>query len=175
MNKSYQNWLDYMNSQLAFYKKGFRKNRVDKDFDWIWLDSRKDWKDKISPMVKSLVSIVRPRAVESEYQWLNENSELLYGARQILKDELSKHLFDCNLLITIMGYERFYYPRIDFDDLVSVQREEDFISDLPHNYLGMPLKIYIIRVSSCTLKILTYKTYIELLNRYRQYFLDVGN
>ena len=121
-------------------------------------------------MVKSLVSIVRPRAIESEYQWLNENSELLYGARQILKDELSKHLFDCNLLVTIMGYERFYYPRIDFDDLVSIQREEDFISDLPQNYLGIPLKIYIIRVNSCTLKILTYKTYIELLNRYRQYF-----
>ena len=160
-----------MNSQISFYKKGFRKNRVDNDFDWIWLDSKKGWKDKIPSIVKPLVSIIRPRAVKSAYQWLNENSELLYSSRQILEDELSKHLFDCNILVTIVGYERYYYPRIDFDDFVSIQSEEDFISDLPPNYLGIPLKIYSIKVNSCTLKIVTYKLYVELLNRYRQYFL----
>jgi FkbM family methyltransferase len=179
MNKSYQNWSDHINSQITFYRKGFQKNRLDNEFDWVWLDSRKGWKGKIGPIVKTLLDIMRQRVTPFTRQWLNQNSELLWNSRQIMEDELSKHLFDCYLLLAVSGYRRYYYPTIDFVDFISIQSEEDFISYLPKNYLGMPLKTYNIRLDDTRLKtevsIVTYKMYIELLNRYRQYFIKRGD
>jgi len=175
MNKSYQNWLGYMNWQLDFYKKGFRKNRVDDEIDWVWFNSLNGWRGKIRPIVMPLVNFVRQRTVSYTLQWLNENSELLWCSRQILEDELSRHLFDCHLLLRISGYQKYYYPRIDFDDFISIQSESEFISDLPKYYLSVPLKIYTIRLNSKHLtpeiSIVTTGRTIEILNRYRQYFI----
>jgi FkbM family methyltransferase len=164
-----------MNWQLNFYKKGFRKNRVDDEYDWAWLNSRKGWRDKLWPIVGPLVNFVRQRTAPYTLQWLNENSEALWSSRQILEDELSRHLFDCYILLNVSGYQKYYYPRIDFDDFISIQSENIFLSDLPKDYLGIPLKIYIIRLNNVLLtpaiSILTTKTNIEALNKYRQYFI----
>ena len=179
MNKPYRNWLDSMNWQLDFYQKSFRKNRVDNEFDWVWYNSQIGWKEKLLPFARLVVNLFRRQSTAPyKRQWFNKNSKLLWNSRQILCDQLSKLLFDCNILVTVAGYAKYYYPRIDYDDFILVQGEKDFVGDLPKSYGGLPLKIFDIKVngglSSPRIKIVSTKSEIDLLNGYRQYFIRRG-
>jgi len=176
MKKSYHNWLDSMDWQLDFYQKSFGKNRVDNETDWVWLNSQKGWKEKLTLFAGSVANLFR---VPHKRRWFDENSKLLWNSREILCDQLSKLLFDCHLLLSVAGYNKYYYPRIDYDDFITVESEKDFISDLPKSYIGLPLKIYDIKLDgehfSQRIKIVSTKSQIDLLNGYRQYFIKRGD
>jgi FkbM family methyltransferase len=171
-----------MNWQLDFYKKSFSKSRVDGEFDWVWLNSIEGWRVKLrrhlTPLI-DLVRFIRGRIIPFTQQWLNDNSELLWNSRQMLEDELSRILFDSHLLLNILDHTRYYYLRIDYDDLIEIQSEEDFINDLPMDYSGLPLKLVTVRLYSNhftpEIKIIATKLNINLLNGYRQYFIKRGD
>jgi FkbM family methyltransferase len=179
LNNSYHNWLNSMNWQLDFYRKSLRKRRIDDEFDWVWLNSSLGWKGNMKSFIKPFVYFVCRRTIPYSQPWFNEKSELLWNSRQMLEDDLSRHLFDCHLLLTIAGYRKYYYPRTDYDDFISIQSEADLNNDLPKDYLGYPLKIYRIILNGSQeisdIKIIATKSHIELLNRYRQYFIKRGN
>ena len=183
INRSYQNWLESINHQVDFYKKGFSKNRLDGEFDWAWWKSIEGYRGKLrrhlSPFV-SLVQLIRGNTIPFTKKWLNEKSELLWNARQMLDDDLSRLLFDCQLLLKFTDHTRYYYPRIDFDDFIKIESEQDFINDdLPNSYGVFPLKLFNIHLNTSglnpELKIISPKINVELLNRYRQYFITRGD
>ena len=103
MTKSYDDWLKYINQQLNFYKKRGWKSRKDDEFDWDWLYPKIS---KFLPGAKLLISSFRQHTTAYTGHWLNENSKLLWNVRHILADELSKHLFDCHLLLKVLSYEK---------------------------------------------------------------------
>jgi len=182
MNQTYNNWLESMNFQVDFYKKSFKKQRVDKEFDWAWYNSQLSWKEKLYPYVGPVLNFIRrkpkPQMLPFTKQWLNAKSEQLWASRQLLDDELSKLLFDSHLLLNIVDFSRYYFPRIDYDDLITIKNEEEFVGDLPREYLGLPLKTYSIKLSGRSqvsdIKVVTTKLQIDLLNNYRQYFARRG-
>lgn len=181
MIRPYQNWLDSINSHLDFYNGSPRRNRTDGEFDWVWLDSLLGYKHKLRQLAAPFLNIICRSSSQVPYtqQWLNVNSELLWNSRQLLADELSKYLFDCHLLLILTGYQRYYFPRTEFEDFLAVLGERDFLSDLPKDYLGLPLKIFRVRLNSQhdtpEIDLLTTKWQLELLNRHRQYFLKRGH
>jgi FkbM family methyltransferase len=109
-------------------------------------------------------------------EWLNENSGLLWDARFLLEDDLSKLLFDTSLVLKATSFHQFFFPRIDFDDFVSVLSEDLFQSkELPHDYAGLPLKVFKLLASehpqTPPLTIVSTKAQVILLNSYRQYLV----
>ena len=74
---------------------------------------------------------------------MHEHADLLWNTREMLSDELSRLLFDSSLVLRLTNYRRFYFPRIDFDDLVDIVADQPFEEmGFPHNYLGMPSRIF---------------------------------
>jgi FkbM family methyltransferase len=155
MISSYLNWLNSMNWQVDFYKRADQKRRTDPEFPWALLDEFEG---------------------ADQLEWLNSNAKPLWESRSLLNDELSKLLFDATLVLRLTGHRRFYFPRIDFDDLVEIADEKPFNnSNLPGNYVGLPLKLFEIRLREhpmmVPIKIVTSKENLILLNSYRQYLV----
>lgn len=183
MDKSYYNWRDFMGWQLDFYDRSSNKRRVDGEYDWAWNDSQKKWHEKLIEKIKEpirpwYVSIFNPPVVPFTKRWFNERFEQLWNSRQILNDELSKLLFDNHLVLSMVGHRKYYFPRVYFGNLIEIKNEEEFISDLPNNYMGLPLKIFNIKFNNINtedeLKIISTKLQIELTNKYQQYFFKRG-
>ncbi len=182
MDNSLHNWLDSMNSQVEFYINSFSKKRKDSDFDWVWQYSREGFRVKARRFLMpcdNLFSLIRGRSVSFTRKWLNEKSDLLWDSRQLLEDELSRHLFDCHLLLNICDHTRYYYPRVDYDDFITIINETEYNGDMPKDYCGLPLKLYRIKMNNThfidEIEILTTKLQIDLLNKYRQYFIKRSN
>ncbi len=179
------NWLGSLNHQVDFYKHSAKKKRTDAEFEWAWLESSQ--KPKMRDVARSLaknalkqVPMLNARlgrgAQPYSQEWLNENAGQLWDARNMLEDDLSKHLFDMSLILKATDYHRFYFPRIDFEDFVSVLSEVPFQSvDLPKDYAGLPLQIFNLQVCEQAhvplLTIVSTKAQIVLLNSYRQYLV----
>jgi FkbM family methyltransferase len=94
----------------------------------------------------------------------------------MLADDLSKLLFDSSLVVRITDHRHFYFPRIDFDDLLKFSRSEPFtIEGFPHEYIGMPLGVFDVNLQSRAdlpaLKIITRNIQLQLVNSYRQYLI----
>lgn len=179
MISSNRNWLNSINWQIDFYLRGNQKRRTDPEFHWASIDS-----ETMSP-VKIMRDLAKralhmfgwrgPRQVLS-LEWLQNNAEQLWESRSLLNDELSKLLFDATLVLRLTGHHRFYFPRIDFDDLVEIVDENPFRnSDLPRDYIGIPLKIFDIRLrehpNAFPIKMVACKETFILLNSYRQYLM----
>lgn len=184
------NWLDNLNWQIDFYRRSSTKNRTDSEFDWAWLIRRQKstlrgfaeyfakeifLKLHLKYMAEGVLSKLHLPYSDSQ-EWLNKNAGLLWESRTMLEDDLSKLLFDSMLVLRCTDSRQFYFPRIDFDDLVSVVSEERFLSsDLPRDHLGLPLRMFSLQLSKqpnvSTLNILSVKVQVDLLNSYRQYFL----
>ncbi len=97
----------------------------------------------------------------------------------MLKDDLSKLLFDSTLVLRLTGAQRYYYPRTDFEDLIQIVGEEPFQSaELPTHYLGLPLKVFDVVLCSRPevdrIRIVDTKAQLSLLNSYRQYLVTRG-
>lgn len=180
MNKVKRNWLNSINWQVDFYQRSNKKRRNDLEFPWTLVDS------KIAPPVKILRALanrsmnmfgLRSSKQKLSLEWLNSNAEPLWESRSLLNDELSRLLFDLALVLRLTGYRQFYFPRLYFDDLIDVVDEKPFQnSDLPRDFLGIPLKLFEIRLreypSIAPLKIVASNDGFNLLNSYRHYLLQ---
>lgn len=176
------NWLSSLNWQLDFYQKSGRKKRVDSEFDWKWYERYpKEFQVAFKLMLSKLARRLRlwtPIGVSQE--WVNKNATLLWEARELLEDELSKLLFDSMLILRCSGYSQFYFPRIDFEDFVTVVNDEAFFSkNLPLDYVGLPLRVFNLELHHqhqvSPLTVISTKLQINLLNSYRQYFIRRGS
>lgn len=183
------NWLGSLNHQVEFYRHSAPKKRVDTEFPWAWLEG--SHKRKIRNFTRNIAkeAIRRSRLLGTlvgrdnfphSQEWLNENSGSLWEARAMLEDDLSKLSFDMMLILKATSYNQYYYPRIDFEDFVSVLSEDSFQSDdLPQVYAGLPLRLFSLRVNerpyARPLSIVTTEAQITLLNSYRQYLLRRNN
>jgi FkbM family methyltransferase len=173
------NWLSSLNWQVDFYQNSNRKKRVDSEFDWAWFEHypkgfRGGAERAFAKLLKKL-HIKVSKGVSQE--WVNNNSILLWEARELLDDELSKLLFDSMLVLRCSSYNQFYFPRIYFEDFVSVVNEKSFLSsELPLDYLGLPLRVFDVELRHkhqiTPLKVISTKAQIDLLNSYRQYFFQ---
>ena len=185
MNKTYQNWIESIIHQIDFYKKGCSKNRIDNEFDWTWWKSIEGYHEKILRKFPTLYSWARTLSGSKHSriyskQWLIEKSDLLWSSRQLLEDDLSKLLFDCHLLLKFTDPTRYYFPRIDFNDFIKIDSEQDFIHHgLPQNYSSFQLKLFNVHLNenglNLELKIVSPKINLDLLNKYRQYFITRGD
>ncbi len=178
MNSCNRNWLNSINGQLDFYQRANRKPRTDSEFPWQIL--------KEPPSVRRLVKwtmhklgLRRPRPSLgwlTSSEWLDRNAEPLWESRSLLNDELSKVLFDATLVVRLAGYKRFYYPRIIFNDLFEIEKEIPFHnSDLPGDYIGLPLKQFEIRLkehpNTAPITVVSCEENLMLLNNHHQYFM----
>ena len=178
MTGSNCNWLNSINWQVDFYQRANQRRRTDPEFDWTLVDAKTESPLKIiGNRAKQALRMLglRRRRTKSPLEWLNSNAERLWESRSLLNDELSKLLFDSTLVLRLTGHQRFYFPRIDFDDLVEIVNEEPFHNpDLPGDYLGLPLKLFEIRFGSrpnaLPVKVVMCKENLILVNSYRQYF-----
>jgi FkbM family methyltransferase len=173
------NWLNSMNWQVDFYQRANPKRRTDPEFPWALAEGEIT---SPVPIVRDLakqalhrLGLRRPRP-QSSLEWLNSNAGPLWASRSLLNDELSKLLFDATLVLRLTGHRQFYFPRIDFDDLVEIVDEQPFHhSDLPGDYIGLPLKLFDIRLrdhpNAAPIKMVSCKEDLILLNSYRQYLV----
>jgi len=181
---SNRNWLECINWQVDFYQRFSQERRTDPGFPWALVDG------EITSPVQNfralgkralhMLGLRRTRTqLSSEWlqsDWLNSNAEPLWEARSLLNDELSKLLLDATLVLRLAGHRQFYFPRIDFDDLVEIVDEKPFhISDFPRDYLGIPLKLFGVRLrehpNAVPLDMVTYRDFLIQLNSYRQYLV----
>jgi FkbM family methyltransferase len=176
---SRNNWLSNLNWQADFYQNSNKKRRIDSEFEWGWLE-RSEKKFCLRSIAKFLLAGVFRRMhkqIPWDYQsWLNNNANLLWEARELLEDDLSKLLFDDMLILRCCNYKQFYYPRINFEDFVSVINKKPFLStELPLDYIGLPLRVFDLelhhqdKISPIT--VVSTEGQINLLNSYRQYFI----
>lgn len=177
------NWLSSINRQSDFYQKSSPKQRVDEEYDWEWLEhyQKKGYRRYARHLVGKLLKRLHMREPGAEFQKIvNNNAELLWEARELLSDELSKLLFDNLLILRCSSFSQFYFPRIDFEDIVSVLSEERFISkEIPQDYLGLPLQKFQLELlhpsQISPLMVISTKLQVNLLNKYRQYFIQRGS
>lgn len=173
------NWLDSMTSEASFYQRGYQRRRRDKEMDWVRFDRSgsgryfllrrfaKKLLDKAGMSVKLPLSI----------DWMHANAPQLWETRGTLADDLSKILFDAALVLRMTSHRHFYFPRIDFDDLVTVNSHKPFAMDnLPEDYLGVPLSLYDLNLNRCIgidpIKVICTEPQIQGLNSYRQYLVQ---
>lgn len=174
------NWLSSFNWQVDFYQNSSRKKRVDSEFEWAWLERYpKGFRGIAKLMLTKVLQRFRMRVPGGVSQeWVNNNATLLWEARELLEDDLSKLLFDSMLILRCSSYSQFYFPRINFEDFVTIVNEEPFFSkDLPLDYAGLPLRIFNLELLHhqnpvLPLIVISTKAQINLLNSYRQYFIQ---
>jgi FkbM family methyltransferase len=180
MTGSNSNWINSINRQIDFYQRASPRRRTDPGFPWALVDpkTRSPFQiinDRAKQALRKL-GLRRKRPEKSPLEWLNGHAEPLWESRSLLNDELSKLLFDMTLVLRVTEHQRFYFPRIDFDDLLEIVDEKPFHdADLPADYLGLPLKLFEIRLgkspNALPLKLVSCKETLVLLNNYRQYFV----
>ena len=178
MNSACNNWLNSITWQADFYGRSWQQARRDPEFDWAWFE--RGGSGPLAPLknlVRSGLKIagLRQRGPLS-VDWVHENVDVLWSTRSMLSDDLSRLLFDAAIVVRIVDHRHFYFPRIDFDDLVDVKGTQPFEdTKLPHDYLGVPLKIFEVsvrdRLDIPTLKMITTEVQLQLLNSYRQYLI----
>jgi len=174
MSGSCSPWLESLLSQAEFYCHANKRARTDPTFPWKLVDT--DGTSARDLAKRALRLIGARRTPRQSCDWVTSNAEALWETRCLLNDELSRHLFDATLVLRLSGHQRYYFPRTEFDDLVELVDEHSFEhDDLPHHYLGMPLKILDVRLKGVAdaspVSMVACKQTLILLNRYRQYFV----
>jgi len=183
MSGARQNWLDSIRWQCEFYLGAAPRKRTDPEFEWAWYSARPvsggDAMKRLAKRAIRKLPLVRTRWHEqaiNQVDWLEGNAGLLWSSRALLEDDLSKLLFDMCLVLRSVGYEHFYFPRIDFEDILTVERELPFeTAGFPVDYLGLPLRVYeaTVRLSQPQpLKIISTAAQVRLTNSFRQYFVS---
>lgn len=173
-------WLASMMWQVDFYQRSGRTRRVDPEFEWAPYERTRNGPFGLLRIARGVLcrlglqSILTSRALTTS--WLKDNAYLLWQTREILADDLSRMLFDASLLVRIAGHRHFYFPRIDFDDLLDFSEIEPFTVDgFPRHYIGMPLSVFDVRfraqADAPELKVITRRIQLQLINSYRQYLI----
>jgi FkbM family methyltransferase len=178
---NFTNWLQHLNWQIDFYQRAFIRSRTDSEFPWAVLDQNAATRTPIQTarhLAKKTLQFLGWDPAHSK-KWLNEYAEPLWETRTLLHDDLSRTLYDATLIVRSVGHQKFFFPRIDFDNLADILGEQPFQStDLPTNYLNLSLQQYDIRLNAppapSQLKIIAYAGFLELLNTFRQYLIQRG-
>jgi FkbM family methyltransferase len=177
MNSSSRNWINSINWQIDFYRNTNPKPRTDPEFPWTLVDDKIKRVQIFRDMTKQTLLMLRCQQRTQPQEWLNSNyAERLWESRSLLKDDLSKLLCDETIVLRLTGHQRFYFPRIDFNDFFDIIDEKPFHnSNLPDDYVGMALRIFEIQLKEhpniAPIKVVTCKENLTLLNSYRQYFV----
>ncbi|MGN2246467.1 FkbM family methyltransferase [Frateuria sp. GZRR35] len=173
-------WLDSLSWQADFHHRAGRARRKDPEFEWKAYESSPSGRlPRVRLAAKHLLFRMgmRPDPPVS-VPWLRTNAEPLWETRSLLADDLSRLLFDSVLVLRMTGHRNFYFPRIDFDDLLQVISDEPFAeSGFPRDYLGVPLRVFQARLDRPTaepFKVITRAIQLRLINSYRQYLVRRG-
>ncbi len=172
---AHQNWAKAMGSQIDFYNHSNRKTRTDEDLDWGWYYRSMPLKRKIGLYLRPLLQIIYKKkylALEFKKHWFIQNTEALFRVRSTFHDDLSGKEFDSFLLSAICGFERFYYSRIHFDEIISITKEAPFTEDLPKEYMRLPLKEFTVGLKNSEIPeitIISAKEEIDITNNYKRY------
>ncbi|RZK22690.1 MAG: hypothetical protein EOO43_09345, partial [Flavobacterium sp.] len=114
MRTSFENWLDYMNSQIDFYNKNAIQSRS--EIEKVWKSYKLNWKSKAIKRIKDSVKGLMNYSLEKK--WFVESSRSIFVTRELLADEYSKLQFDLYILLKVVGHNKFYFPRNHFEDLL---------------------------------------------------------
>jgi FkbM family methyltransferase len=174
MAAAISNWLGSLEYRADFYARRGGRRRKDHEFDWQWFESRPSGRliDLRQLIKRSLYRIGLSKVQPISREWLRDNADRLWNTRCMFGDELSRLLFDEHLVLKTTNHRRFYYPRTEFEDLLDVLGETPFRHDaLPHEYLGLPLVSFDVRLEgqATPFKMITTASQLGLLNSYRQY------
>lgn len=172
------NWIASLASQVDFYLRTWSVRRKDPEFEWKAFERKlEDRHPALSRLVRRTRYAVGtgPRPAMT-LEWLHENGGLLWETRRMLGDDLSRLMFDSALVVRMTGHRKFYFPRIDFDDLIGIGPSQPFSEPgFPHDYLGVPLRVFdatiLGRPSNPPLKVITREIQLRLVNSYRQYLI----
>ncbi len=175
--KQRDNWLNSMTWQINFYRRSARTRRKDPEFQWRPYERMRRSFPGLRYLTRTLMSKLglRPQQPMS-LDWMREHVSLLWNTRAMFADDLSRLLFDSALVVRLTDHRRFYFPRIDFDDLLDFVEKKPFVVEgFPHDYLGVPLRTFDVRlrdrVDPLTLNIITRDIQLHLVNSYRQYLV----
>lgn len=183
MSTAFTNWSNSMAWEAGFYGRAIQRRRKDPEFDWKGFDRSPSGRFFTARrMIKKYLynaGLRKRRSVSID--WMQENATLLWETRCMLADELSKLLFDAALVLRMTSHRHFYFPRIDFEDLVAIESECEFnFEGLPRDYLGTPLGIFDVRLqtlqhddaNALLMRMIGTKSQLSLLNSYRQYLVQ---
>ncbi len=172
------NWIASLTGQIHFYEHRSGGKRSDPEFEWDTLErSFAQRHPRLRALVRSFKKMSGLHVTEHlSTDWLHDHADLLYDARCMLDDDLSRLLFDAAITVRLAGYRQFYFPRIDFDDFLTIESEKPFREKgFPHDYLGAPLGVFDIRLceraESPTVRVITRAIQLRLVNSYRQYLI----
>ncbi len=181
MDKMYHNWEKSINSRINFYNKSKVKIRTDEELHWDWFYSSLGWKEKLHPYAKKILNLLRKikhgELFFNQRNWFNVNSKSIWMVRCKLNDELSKSILDSYIILVVCGPEKYFFPRLNFEDMLTIEKEGDFTENLPKNYGGLPLKLFDVKIPNTNLekiRLVSSKQGIDLINNYKQYFMERG-
>jgi FkbM family methyltransferase len=154
-------WLDSVCAQVAFEASAPMRPRCDSYFNWPHFTSQRA-KAALAPEAREPFS----------REWLMDHQELLWEARQMLHDGVSRLLYDAHLVLRAVGPFRYRFPRMDFDRWLTIRSRGPFrSSDLPTDYSGLPLEVFDLTVEggSTPVTVIATEMQVNLCNAFRQY------
>ncbi len=173
-----ENWVNSLDAQIEFHTRAGEQRRKDNDFDWSWCEGATQTfvgraRHAVGKAARAIG--VLPMATFSR-AWFRLNSEVLWEARCLLEDELSRRLFDAVNVLRACGHRRYYFPRTEHDDLLLVKSDTPFAHEgLPADYVGLPLRVVDVVVSGRPdvprMRMITTRLQLDALNKYRQYVI----
>ncbi|MGD9602995.1 MAG: FkbM family methyltransferase [Gammaproteobacteria bacterium] len=173
-----QAWVDSLSWQVEFYARGRYTRRLDPEFEWTAYERAPARRFPVlGRIAKRLLHQLNPhRTPLMTIAWLRSHAEELWSTRCLLTDDLSRLLFDAALTVRMTDHRQFYFPRIDFDDLLEIVDESPFDAEgFPREYLGVPLRRFKVKLcdrqDSAMLEVVTRRIQLQLVNSYRQYLV----
>ncbi len=176
MNIPQENWAKAMSFEIDFYDRSNRKTRVDTELNWEWYYSMMTLKRRVGLYLKPILSVLykkKYQTLDFKKYWFTNNAKNLWAVRSSFHDELSRKQFDSFLVSSICGFERFYYSRLHFDDMITVEKERPFTENLPKEYMGLPLNEYDVKLEGSVtpeITIISAQEEIDVTNNYKRYF-----
>lgn len=170
-------WIDSLGQQVDFCLRHGGARRKDPEFEWTLHERGAAARfPKFHRIARHILRLLGHKRVRVSPEWLRQNAERLWETRRLFADDLSRLLFDQSLVLRATSHRNFYFPRIDFDDLLRIDDVQPFTEpDFPHDYIGMPLGIFSItllgRGDQRQLKVITREIQLRLVNSYRQYLI----
>ncbi len=166
-----------MSWEVEFFLRSCERRRTDGERNWPWYEKAVAYNKhfirlRLRRWLRGAVKGANPQLT---LDWLWDNSENLWMTRSMLADDLSRLLFDSSLLLRMSGHRHFYFPRIDFEDLVEMRGKERFnMRALPKDYLGLPLNVcdLVLRMpgsSPANIRLVCTEQLLDGINSYRQY------
>ncbi len=184
MDGSFNNWQTSVRNQINFYQSINRGGRrVDDEWEWyLRSEGRLERLRRLTPRLfraaRALSGRTAPRIWSVD--WFVENAKSLWWARQLLADGLSSMLFDAHLILKCTDPSRYLFPRAEHKDLLEIKNVRGFSVDgYPSRYGHDQLLTCDVELlgqnAPARLQLISPMLTINLINRYRQYFVQRGS